>query len=318
MTKISIVTPCYYNGMNLPETYEAVKRDVFDVRKDIDFEWVLVDDGSGDDTLFQAVKIQKQDPRVKVVKLSRNFGEFRAIVAGMSQAEGEAVAVISADLQDPPDLIPDMLASWEQGNLVNLAVRKDREESALKNWFADTYYKLVRKWVEPNYPKRGFDFFLIDKKIADELVEMQEKNSSIYLQLIWLGYEPTTIEYTRRDREKGKSMWTYAKRINLFIDTFIVFSNKPIRFITCSGVIISFIGLISAIYFIIDKLKNNVVSGWTSLMVVILMLSGFQMVMLGIIGEYMWRNLDESRNRPLYVIEKVLKREDTEYEHHGE
>ncbi|MDO5122249.1 MAG: glycosyltransferase family 2 protein, partial [Erysipelotrichaceae bacterium] len=310
MTKISIVTPCYYNGMNLPETYEAVKRDVFDVRKDIDFEWVLVDDGSGDDTLFQAVKIQKQDPRVKVVKLSRNFGEFRAIVAGMSQAEGEAVAVISADLQDPPDLIPEMLASWEKGNLVNLAVRKDREESALKNWFADTYYKLVRKWVEPNYPKRGFDFFLIDKKVAEELVEMQEKNSSIYLQLIWLGYEPTTIEYTRRDREKGQSMWTYAKRINLFIDTFIVFSNKPIRFITCSGVIISFIGLLSAIYFIIDKLKNNVVSGWTSLMVVILMLSGFQMVMLGIIGEYMWRNLDESRNRPLYVIEKVLKKED--------
>ena len=318
MTKISIVTPCYYNGMNLPETYEAVKRDVFDVRKDIDFEWVLVDDGSGDDTLFQAVKIQKQDPRVKVVKLSRNFGEFRAIVAGMSQAEGEAVAVISADLQDPPDLIPEMLASWEKGNLVNLAVRKDREESALKNWFADTYYKLVRKWVEPNYPKRGFDFFLIDKKVADELVEMQEKNSSIYLQLIWLGYEPTTIEYTRRDREKGKSMWTYAKRINLFIDTFIVFSNKPIRFITCSGVIISFIGLLSAIYFIIDKLKNNVASGWTSLMVVILMLSGFQMVMLGIIGEYMWRNLDESRNRPLYVIEKVLKKEEVSYEHHGE
>lgn len=318
MTKISIVTPCYYNGMNLPETYEAVKRDVFDVRKDIDFEWVLVDDGSGDDTLFQAVKIQKQDPRVKVVKLSRNFGEFRAIVAGMSQAEGEAVAVISADLQDPPDLIPEMLASWEKGNLVNLAVRKDREESALKNWFADTYYKLVRKWVEPNYPKRGFDFFLIDKKVAEELVEMQEKNSSIYLQLIWLGYEPTTIEYTRRDREKGQSMWTYAKRINLFIDTFIVFSNKPIRFITCSGVIISFIGLLSAIYFIIDKLKNNVVSGWTSLMVVILMLSGFQMVMLGIIGEYMWRNLDESRNRPLYVIEKVLKKEDVRYEHHGE
>ncbi|MDO4193734.1 MAG: glycosyltransferase family 2 protein [Erysipelotrichaceae bacterium] len=318
MTKISIVTPCYYNGMNLPETYEAVKRDVFDVRKDIDFEWVLVDDGSGDDTLFQAVKIQKQDPRVKVVKLSRNFGEFRAIVAGMSQAEGEAVAVISADLQDPPDLIPEMLASWEKGNLVNLAVRKDREESALKNWFADTYYKLVRKWVEPNYPKRGFDFFLIDKKVAEELVEMQEKNSSIYLQLIWLGYEPTTIEYTRRDREKGQSMWTYAKRINLFIDTFIVFSNKPIRFITCSGVIISFIGLLSAIYFIIDKLKNNVVSGWTSLMVVILMLSGFQMVMLGIIGEYMWRNLDESRNRPLYVIEKVLKKEDVRYEYHGE
>lgn len=150
MPKVSIVIPCYYNGMNIPETYPAVVRDVFEKRPDIDFEIVFVDDGSGDDTLAQLLKVQDQDPRVKIVKLSRNFGEFRAIVAGMSQAEGDAVAVMSADLQDPPALIPQMIASWEQGNPVNLAVRVKREESALKNWFADTYYKLVRKWVEPN------------------------------------------------------------------------------------------------------------------------------------------------------------------------
>ncbi len=320
MTRISIVTPCYFNGMNLPETYEAVRRDVFEKRTDLEFEWVLVDDGSGDDTLYQAYQLQKKDSRVRIVKLSRNFGEFRAIVAGMSQARGEAVAVISADLQDPPYLIPDMIASWEKGNPVNLAVRGGREESALKNWFADTYYKLVRKWVEPNYPKRGFDFFLIDKKVADELVEMQEKNSSIYLQLIWLGYQPTVIEYTRKDREKGKSMWSFRKRVNLFIDTFIVFSNKPIRFITFTGVLVSFIGLIMAVYFIYDKIMHHeVLPGWTSLMVVILLLSGFQMVMLGVIGEYMWRNLDESRNRPLYVIEKVFNQKEEQPDgNHGE
>ncbi len=306
--KISIVTPCYYNGMNIPETYEVIKRDVFDVCKDIDFEWVLVDDGSKDDTLEQALKIQQKDSRTKVVKLSRNFGEFRAIVAGMSKATGDAVVVISADLQDPPELIPEMIESWKKGNLVNLAVRKGREESKLKNFFADTYYKLVRKWVEPNYPKRGFDFFLIDKRVADELVEMQEKNSSIYLQLIWLGYTPTEIEYTRREREKGKSMWTYSKRINLFIDTFVVFSHKPIRFISVSGFFLSLSGLIFAIYFLIDKCTNDVLPGWTSLMVAMLLLSGFQMIMLGMLGEYMWRNLDESRSRPLYVIEKVFER----------
>ena len=306
--KISIVTPCYYNGMNIPETYEVIKRDVFDVCKDIDFEWVLVDDGSKDDTLEQALKIQQKDSRAKVVKLSRNFGEFRAIVAGMSKATGDAVVVISADLQDPPELIPEMIESWKKGNLVNLAVRKGREESKLKNFFADTYYKLVRKWVEPNYPKRGFDFFLIDKRVADELVEMQEKNSSIYLQLIWLGYTPTEIEYTRREREKGKSMWTYSKRINLFIDTFVVFSHKPIRFISVSGFFLSLSGLIFAIYFLIDKCTNDVLPGWTSLMVAMLLLSGFQMIMLGMLGEYMWRNLDESRSRPLYVIEKVFER----------
>ena len=304
--KISIVTPCYYNGMNIPETYEVIKRDVFDVCKDIDFEWVLVDDGSKDDTLEQALKIQQKDSRAKVVKLSRNFGEFRAIVAGMSKATGDAVVVISADLQDPPELIPEMIESWKKGNLVNLAVRKGREESKLKNFFADTYYKLVRKWVEPNYPKRGFDFFLIDKRVADELVEMQEKNSSIYLQLIWLGYTPTKIEYTRR--EKGKSMWTYSKRINLFIDTFVVFSHKPIRFISESGFFLSLSGLVFAIYFLVDKCTNDVLPGWTSLMVAMLLLSGFQMIMLGMLGEYMWRNLDESRSRPLYVIEKVFER----------
>ena len=306
--KISIVTPCYYNGMNIPETYEVIKRDVFDVCKDIDFEWVLVDDGSKDDTLEQALKIQQKDSRAKVVKLSRNFGEFRAIVAGMSKATGDAVVVISADLQDPPELIPEMIESWKKGNLVNLAVRKGREESKLKNFFADTYYKLVRKWVEPNYPKRGFDFFLIDKRVADELVEMQEKNSSIYLQLIWLGYTPTEIEYTRREREKGKTIWTYSKRINLFIDTFVVFSHKPIRFISESGFFLSLSGLVFAIYFLVDKCTNDVLPGWTSLMVAMLLLSGFQMIMLGMLGEYMWRNLDESRSRPLYVIEKVFER----------
>ncbi len=311
--KLSIVTPCYYNGMNLPETYQAVKADVFDVMPEYDFEWILVDDGSGDDTLAQAIKLQEADPRIRIVKLTRNFGEFRAIVAGLSVITGEAVAVISADLQDPPSLIPEMIRSWQEGHPVNLAVRKGREESALKNWFADTYYKLVRKWVVPNYPKRGFDFFLIDKSVARKLVMMQEKNSSIYLQLIWLGYTPTEIEYTRKDREKGKSMWTYAKRIDLFIDTFIVFSHKPIRFISGCGIFISFAGLIMAVYFIFDKLSHNVMPGWTSLIVAVLLLSGLQMVMLGVIGEYVWRNLDESRNRPLYVIEKVIE-SDSEHE----
>ena len=317
MPKVSIVIPCYYNGMNIPETYPAVVRDVFEKRPDIDFEIVFVDDGSGDDTLAQLLKVQDQDPRVKIVKLSRNFGEFRAIVAGMSQAEGDAIAVMSADLQDPPALIPQMIASWEQGNPVNLAVRVKREESALKNWFADTYYKLVRKWVEPNYPKRGFDFFLIDRSVAEKLVMMQEKNSSIYVQLIWLGYKPTTIEYTRMEREKGKSMWSYGKRINLFIDTFIVFSHRPIRFMTMLGFVLSLLGLLFAVYFVVDYFTHSILPGWTSLITAVLVLSGFQMMMLGIIGEYVWRNLDESRKRPLYVIEKVIVKGTDENEHSG-
>ncbi|NCB33504.1 MAG: glycosyltransferase [Erysipelotrichia bacterium] len=306
MTKISIVIPCYFNELNIPDTYKVLCRDVFEVRKDVDFQIVFVDDGSRDNTLLELRKVQNTDSRIKIVKMSRNFGEFRAIVAGMSQADGDAIAVMSADLQDPPALIPEMITSWQSGNQVTLAVRKKREESALKNWFADTYYKIVRHWVEPNYPKRGFDFFLIDKAVAHKLVAMQEKNSSIYIQLIWLGYTPKTIEYTRRKREEGKSQWSFRKKFDLFLDTFVVFSHKPIRAISVMGTIISVIGFIMAIVFVIEWCQESVFPGWTSLMVVTLLLSGFQMIMLGVIGEYVWRNLEETRKRPLYIIEKII------------
>ena len=310
MKKLSIVTPCYFNEKNLRDTYREVRDTVFDVCTDYDWEWVLVDDGSQDGTYAVALELQEQDSRIKIVKLTRNFGEFRAIVAGLSVAEGEAVAVISADLQDPPSLIPTMIKSWEEGNPVNLAVRGGRDEKALKNWFADTYYKYVRKWVIPDYPKRGFDFFVIDKTVAAKLVHMQEKNSSIYLQLIWLGYKPTIIEYTRKDREKGVSMWTYSKRINLFIDTFVVFSHHPIRVLTGMGVCIGVFALLFAVYVIIDKICNHTPSGWASVMLVVLLTSSFQMIMMGVLGEYLWRNLDETRKRPLYVIEKIVKKEE--------
>lgn len=309
MKKLSIVTPCYYNEKNLNDTYDEILKTVFNVCTNYEWEWVLVDDGSKDRTFDVACELQKKDSRIKIVKLSRNFGEFRAIVAGLSVAEGEAVAVISADLQDPPSLIPTMVQSWEEGNLVNLAVRSGRDEKALKNWFADSYYKLVRKWVVPDYPKRGFDFFVIDKKVAKQLVRMQEKNSSIYLQLVWLGYKPSIIEYTRKDREKGVSMWTYSKRINLFVDTFVVFSHHPIRILTAVGGIIGVIALLFAIYVIIDKIVNNTPAGWASVMLVVLVTSSFQMIMMGLLGEYLWRNLDETRKRPLYVIEKVIRNE---------
>ena len=306
MKKMSIVTPCYFNEKNLRDTYQEVRRSVFEVCTEYEWEWILVDDGSKDATLAVACELQEQDSRIKIVKLTRNFGEFRAVVAGLSVAEGEAVAVICADLQDPPSLIPQMLKSWEAGNMVNLAVRNERDGKGMKNWFADSYYRLVRKWVIPTYPKKGFDFFLIDKSVAGKLVDMQEKNSSIYLQLIWLGYEPTIIEYPRADREKGKSMWTYSKRINLFIDTFVVFSHHPIRILTGVGIVTGILAILFAIYVIIDKICNHTPAGYATIMVVVLLASSFQMVMMGVLGEYIWRNLDETRKRPLYVIEKVI------------
>lgn len=306
--KISIVTPCYYNQDNFPTTYQTIKKEVLDVCQDVEFELIFVDDGSQDATLAKLQAVQLMDPRVTVVKLSRNFGEFRAIIAGMEIASGDAVVVISADLQDPPSLIPQMIEEYRKGEKVVLAVRAKREESALKNWFADTYYKWVRRLVIHDYPKRGFDFFLIDRQVKDLLVNMKEKNSSVYIQIIWTGFNPKCIEYTREQRKEGKSMWTYKKRFDLFLDTFIIFSRTPIRIISFFGFALSFIGIVMAIYFLYDKLFNHMpVQGWTSLMVVILLVSGFQMVMFGILGEYMWRTLDESRKRPLYIVDEIYK-----------
>ncbi|MEG0404485.1 glycosyltransferase family 2 protein [Anaerorhabdus sp.] len=313
MKKVSIVIPCYFNELNIPETYSVLKRDVLDKREDILFEVVFVDDGSKDNTLLELKKAQNKDSRIRIVKLSRNFGEFRAIVAGMSVATGDAIAVMSADLQDPPYLITEMISNWEQGEKVVIAARNKRNEPWIKNFFANTYYRIVRKLVIDDYPQQGFDFFLMDKDVAEILVNMQEKNSSIYVQLIWTGYKPKVIEYTRMERKKGESMWSYKKRFDLFVDTFIVFSHTPIRWISVFGFLMSITGFIAAVYFIIDKfVRGTDVAGWTSLIVVVLVLAGVQMIMLGIIGEYMWRNLDETRKRPLYIIENVIEGKDNE------
>lgn len=311
MAKISIVIPCYFNELNISKTYKVILEDVLNQRLDVDFELIFVDDGSQDATLNELKKVQAIDHRIRIVKLSKNFGEFRAIVAGLSYATGDAVAVMSADLQDPPRLITSMIKEWEVGNKVVIAARKNRNESKLKTWLAHTYYWFLRKLVLEDYPKYGFDFFLIDQQVVKILTAMQEKNSTIYVQVIWTGFNPKIIDYTREDREDGKSMWTYWKRINLFIDTFIVFSYKPIRLITALGLLMSFLGFLSAFYFIVEKvLFNTILEGWTSLVVIVLVLAGVQMLMLGIIGEYLWRNLDETRRRPLYIVDEVFEIKD--------
>ena len=310
MKTVSIVIPCYFNELNLLKTYKVLKEDVLDKRPDLQFEVICVDDGSKDNTLGVLKDLQALDSRIKIIKFSKNFGEFRAILAGLTHAGGECMAVMSADLQDPPYLITEMIQAWENGEKVVIAARTDRKENWLKKLLAHTYYWFLRKLVIEDYPKYGFDFFLIDKQVAQILIDMKEKNSTIYVQLIWTGFKPKVIDYIREDREDGKSMWTYWKRINLFIDTFIVFSYKPIRLISGLGILMSIFGFISAIYFIFEKVfLHNDVAGWTSLVVAVLVLAGVQLIMLGIIGEYIWRNLDETRKRPVFIVDEIITKE---------
>ena len=275
-------------------------------RTDFEAEIVCVDDGSKDGSYKALLELREKDDRFKVVKLSRNFGSHTAILAGFAHATGDCMTMVAADLQEPLEIIIEMYEKWKQGKKVVIAVRKDREDGFFQKLFSNTYYSLMQKYALKDMPSGGFDCFFIDKKVRDVLVSMNEKNSSIVGQVLWAGFEMDKIYYVRKKREIGESKWTLSKKIKLFIDSFMAFSYVPIRFISTLGIFISIVGFILAVFLIVNKFMFNVpVQGWTTMMITLLMLSGIQMLTLGVIGEYLWRNFDESRGRPTYIVEET-------------
>ena len=229
-TLLSIVVPVYFNAMNLPDTIPQLLS-LESQAHGLTLELVFVDDGSGDDSLAVLRSFQAQHPeRIRIVKLTRNFGSMAAILAGLTVARGDCVGMIAADLQDPPELFLDMLAHWRAGSKAVFAVRTDREDSASQRLFARAYYSLIRRFALRDYPAGGFDFFLVDRQVVRDMVRIGEKNTNLMSLIFWLGYRPVMLPYVRRAREKGKSRWTLAKKIKLFIDSFVAFSYVPIRF----------------------------------------------------------------------------------------
>ena len=305
MDKVSIIVPIYYNELNIPHLYEQMKEKILS-RTDFEAEIVCVDDGSKDGSYKALLELREKDNRFKVVKLSRNFGSHTAILAGFAHATGDCMTMVAADLQEPLEIIIEMYEKWKQGKKVVIAVRKDREDGFFQKLFSNTYYSLMQKYALKDMPSGGFDCFFIDKKVRDVLVSMNEKNSSIVGQVLWAGFEMDKIYYVRKKREIGESKWTLSKKIKLFIDSFMAFSYVPIRFISTLGILISIVGFILAVFLIVNKFMFNVpVQGWTTMMITLLMLSGIQMLTLGVIGEYLWRNFDESRGRPTYIVEET-------------
>ena len=305
MDKVSIIVPIYYNELNIPHLYEQMKEKILS-RTDFEAEIVCVDDGSKDGSYKALLELREKDNRFKVVKLSRNFGSHTAILAGFAHATGDCMTMVAADLQEPLEIIIEMYEKWKQGKKVVIAVRKDREDGFFQKLFSNTYYSLMQKYALKDMPSGGFDCFFIDKKVRDVLVSMNEKNSSIVGQVLWAGFEMDKIYYVRKKREIGESKWTLSKKIKLFIDSFMAFSYVPIRFISTLGIFISIVGFILAVFLIVNQFMFNVpVQGWTTMMITLLMLSGIQMLTLGVIGEYLWRNFDESRGRPTYIVEET-------------
>ena len=309
MSKLSIVVPVYYNEDTLMDLYKDMQAKVLD--KLDDYEIVFVDDGSGDSSWEIMNQIRCLDSHVRLVKLSRNFGEHAALLAGLSVCTGDCAVTKQADLQEDSALILTMYDSWKKGNKVVLAVRRSRDENRMKVFFANRYYSLVRKFVNKNMPAGGCDCYLIDRQVIEVLERLDEKNSSLTLQVLWAGFRTDMIYFDRKDREKGKSRWTFAKKFKLVIDSMMSFSYVPIRFMSVVGVLFNIFAVILFIGVLVEYFtKGTPITGWSSLMCVVLCSSGLILLMLGILGEYLWRTLDAARKRPPYIIDEKLAPQD--------
>jgi polyisoprenyl-phosphate glycosyltransferase len=307
MPTLSYIIPCYFNEENIPITKSELIKNESRFPADVKFEYVMIDDGSKDGTITELLKFKEEYPdKVKIIKLSGNFGSYNAILAGMNYATGDCNVFLAADLQDPPELIPKMYDYWLKGIKLVIANRQDREESFMQRLFSGTYHYLIKKFALKGVPKGGYDLVLFDQQLRKEVVKINEKNTNQIYLLSWLNYDFVNIPYVRKKRELGKSRWTIQKKIKLFVDSFVSFSFVPIRLISVAGLILGFISLLYGLFVIYAKITGLVaLNGWTALMVVLLFVSSFQMVALGIIGEYVWRAMDASRNRPNFVVDET-------------
>jgi len=314
MPKLSIIIPCYFNEANIPVTTRELIANEALFPAEVSFEYVLVDDGSRDNTLRELLSFRAAYPdKVRVVELAGNVGSYNAIMAGMEYATGDCLAIITADMQDPPELMMQMYDFWRKGLKLIIGNRQDREETGLQKLFANTFHALMKRIALPNIPDGGFDFVFFDRQVSEEVLRIKERNSNIFYLMVWLGYPYVNIPYVRRKRELGKSRWTLQKKIKLLIDSIMAFSFFPIRAISVLGILLGLSALIYGIYLAVLRTIGDIqVEGWTALMVVMLFVAAFQMIALGIIGEYVWRGLDAARKRPLYVVQQVYEQQEDE------
>lgn len=302
--KVSLVIPVYYNEDNLRPLYDDIK-EKFISKIDYDYEIVMVNDGSKDKSYEVMKELASLDNHIKIISLSRNFGSHSAILCGISHCTGDCAVVKAADLQEPTELILEMVESWREGNNVVLAVREGRDESIKQTFFANFYYKLVQKTALPQMPNQGFDVYLIDRKVITVLENLDEKNSALTGQILWSGFKTSEVYYHRLAREIGESKWTLKKKVRLVMDTLFSFTALPITMVLYAGGFSMLIAIIWAIIVLFSKLVGDInVSGWTTLFIFNLFSFGVTMMTLGILGEYLWRTFDASRNRPTYIIEE--------------
>ena len=308
MSKISIVVPVYWNEDTLQLLYDDMKEKILTQLGD--YEIVFVDDGSGDNSWEIMNDIKKTDANVKCVKLSRNFGEHSAILAGLSVCTGDCAVTKQADLQEDSKIILEMYDSWKKGKKVVLAVRTGREDTFMTKVFAGLYYRMVRSFVSKDMPEGGCDCYLLDRKAIDTVLALDEKNSSLTLQVLWIGFKTDRIYFHRSEREVGKGRWTIGKKFKLVLDSMISFSYIPIRMMWMVGILFFLFAIGMGISVFLEWFTvGTPIAGWSSLMCVVLCSSGLTLLMMGLLGEYIWRTFDAARKRPPFIIDEIKNRE---------
>jgi glycosyltransferase involved in cell wall biosynthesis len=306
----SIVVPVYFNEGELDEAMKSLKHDVIDRNPTLRGEVIFVDDGSGDNSFAELLRIRSTDPRtVKVIKLTRNFGQVSALKAGFTRARGKCVITMSADGQDPARLIDAMLdAYFREHYEIVVCTRQGRDESYYRILTSKLFYWIMRRLTFPQMPTGGFDFILMSRKVMQILLTNRDAHPFLQGQVLWTGFRTKFIEYQRRNRKVGISRWTFGKKLTYLIDGVMSYSFFPIRVISVMGMIVALLGFLYAFVILIVKLAWGVpILGWAPVMIVILLMGGFQMIMLGIIGEYVWRTLAQARDRDPYIIEATFE-----------
>ncbi|MEQ1945544.1 MAG: glycosyltransferase family 2 protein [Bryobacteraceae bacterium] len=306
--RISIVTPAFNESANLPLLYDRIRAALEPIP--VVWEWVVVDDYSSDGTFEVLSHLAQNDPRVRGFRFARNSGSHKALTCGLREALGDCAAIMAADLQDPPEILGPMIHKWMTGSQVVWAVRSARHgEAASTVIFARMYYWLMRRFVGlQQMPPSGADFFLLDRRVLDAFRSFREHNTSLMSLILWMGFRQDSVSYEKQARVHGSSKWNLEMKLKLLVDSVTAFTYKPLRYMSYAGFTIATLGFFYALVVIINALAGHPVEGWTSLMVVMLVLGGFQMLMMGVLGEYLWRVLDEARQRPLYLIETTVGR----------
>lgn len=310
--KVSVVIPMYFEEEVANECYVRMTNVLQDL-KDYEYEIVFVNDGSTDGTLSILESIAEKDKKVKIISFSRNFGHQCAVTAGIQYVTGDAIVIIDADMQDPPELIGEMLHLWEDGNEVIYGKRKARKgESAFKLFTAKTFYKTLNALSDVEIPKDTGDFRLVDKKVIDVINAMPEHNKFLRGLFSWVGFKQVPFEYERKERFAGKTKYPLKKMLKLASDGIISFSTKPLKIVGILGVISIVICIAIIIYSLVSFLcgSQHLAAGWTSIMITVTFFAGIQLLSIWIISEYIARIYDEGKQRPQFIIDKTINIED--------